>query len=269
MAKGKAKVVYVDSSGDVRHKSAPTWDFIYAVSLTKDPDWNIGDRVVLPDGREYRYARADGACYAGQGCEFTAVGFNDYQAADVAQAIGDRQVTIPDAATHAIVAEDALRGGYVMLQNSAIANNAQMQVRGIVGNDAAAADAPCVLYLDGALTTAVVIGTTGVEAFQNPYAAIHLSASSALAKAGVPASYVSTTLMYFFVQIKGPCFLAPQAEVTTNDIGCVWRHDGSLDGMNHAITNDISGVGEETSQYAGHRILGTADGNGPLFMLSM
>ena len=269
MARGKAKVIYVDSPGDVRHKSAPTWDFIYATSLIKSERFDIGDRVVMPDGREFRYAKSDGACYAGQGCEFTAVGFSDYQNADVAQVIGDRQVSIPDAATHVIIAEDALRGGYVMLQNSAIAANAQMQVRGIVGNDAAAADAPCVLYLDGTLTTAVVIGTTGVEVFENPYAAVHLSASASLAVAGVPASYVSATLMYFWVQIKGPCFLAPAASVTGNDIGCGFRHDGALDGYNHLIANDISGVGEESSQYAGYRILGTADGNGPLFMLSM
>lgn len=268
MTKGNAKSTLLGIQGVVGHRTAPDWGFIYDVSGTKNPNYAIGDHVKLPDGREFVYGKSSGACYAGQGCEFVYVGFSDYQTADVAQAIGDKQVTIPDASTHAIIAEDALRGGYVMLQNSAIANNAQLQFRGIVGNNAAAADAPCVLYLDGPLTTAVVIGTTGVEVYENPYGSLQLSASSTLAKAGVPAAYVSATGKYFWVQVAGPCFVAPALDSNiSNDLGACWRHDGSIDGMNHVITNDISGVGEETSQYAGHRILGDAANIGPLFML--
>jgi len=268
MAKGKAKVNYLGRSGVVMPQTVPSWGFIYATSMVKSEKYNIGDRVVLPDGREYRYAKSIGACYAGQGCEFTYTGYSAVAVADVAQAIGDTQVSISAAATHAVIAKDGLRGGYVVLHNNTIAINAETQVRGIIGNDAVTvADSGCVLYLDGPLTTAVVIGTTGVEVFENPYAALRLSTSNALAKAGVPAVYVSATLMYFWVQVAGPCFLAPSASVNTNDIGCGWRHDGSIDGYNHLIANDVDGVGEETSQYAGHRIIGNATGNGPLFML--
>ena len=176
--------------------------------------------------------------------------------------------SISASATHAIIAKDALRGGYVILHNSAISVNAQTEVRGIIGNDAVpVADAGCVLYLDGPIKVAVVIGTTGIEVFENPYAALQLCQTPNVACAGVPTTYISATLTFFWVQIKGPCFLAVQSSVNTNDVGCGWRGDGSLDGYNHLITNDIDGVAEETSQYAGHRILGNQTGNGPLFML--
>ncbi len=268
MSKGKAIVEMVRGPGLVGHENAGEWDYIYRVSLIKDEKYDIGDRAVLPDGREYRYAKSIGICRAAQGCEFTYTGYSGYTAADVAQAIGDRQVSISASATHAIIAKDALKGGYVVLHNSVLAVNAQTQVRGIIGNDAVAvADSGCVLYLDGALTTAVVIGTTGVEVFENPYAALQLCQTPNVACAGVPASYVSATLMFFWVQIKGPCFVAPQSSVNTNDVGCGFRGDGSLDGYNHLIANDINGVAEETSQYAGYSILGNQAGNGPLFML--
>ena len=48
-----------------------------------------------------------------------------------------------------------------------------------------------------------------------------------------------------------------RVEVTVdgNQIGCYWRHDGSLDTLDNGI-EDTSNV---SSQIAGHRILGTAD----------
>ena len=268
MSKGKAKTNYLHREGLVGHSDSPDWSFIYETSTIKDSKWNIGDRVVLGDGREYRYAKSDGICYAGQACEFTATGYSAICTADTPQAIGDKQVSISAAATHAIIAEDGLRGGFVVIHNSDA--NAETQVRGIIGNDAVTvADSGCVLYLDGPLTTAITVADSDIEVFENPYAAVHLSASGSLAKAGVPAVYVKAALMYFWVQVKGPCFLAATASVNTNDIGCGFRHDGALDGYNHLITNDIDGVGEETSQYAGYRLLGNQTGNGPLFMLTL
>ena len=268
MSKGNAKVLFPHRAGLVGHTDAPDWSFIYTASLTQSPKWNLGDRVVLPDGREFRFAKSIGACLAGQGCEFTYTGYSAIATADTAQAVGDKQVSISAAATHAIIARDGLRGGFVVIHNSDA--NAETQVRGIIGNDAVTvADSGCVLYLDGPLTTAVTTSDSDIEVFENPYAALRTGTSASLAKAGVPAVYVSATLMYFWVQVKGPCFIAPAASVNTNDIGCGFRHDGSLDGYNHLITNDIDGVDTETSQYAGHRLLGNQTGNGPLFMLSM
>lgn len=95
MAKGKARVNYLGRAGLVAAKDAPDWSFIYETSTIKDSHYNIGDRVVLPDGREFYYAKSAGACISGQGCEFTAVGFNSYIAADTAQAVGDKQIEMP------------------------------------------------------------------------------------------------------------------------------------------------------------------------------
>ncbi len=268
MSKGKAIVDIVRGSGFVGHETAPEWSFIYKASLIKEEKWDIGDHVRLPDGREFVYARSIGACRAGDGCEFTYTGLvSGYPIATYA--IGENVVTIANTGsttvlTHAAAyAENVLKGGYYISHDTP-----DVQVRGIIGNAASAINAVLKLYLDGPLFKAVATDTF-TEVFENPYAALRLGENNTYAIAGVPAVYVDVALKYFWVQIKGPCFLAAQASVNTNDIGCGFRKDGSLDGYNHLITNDVDGVTEETSQYAGYRILGNQTGNGPLFMLQL
>lgn len=264
MAKGKAKVNYVDQTGDVTHSSAPTWDFLYATSTVKDPEWNIGDHVHLPDGREFVYAKSGSAVIASEACYFAAAGYTAYTALVVAAAIGDKSVTVP-AATHAALTEDELRGGYINIFTGG-SDNQDQQFRGIIGNDAAAANALFKVYLDASLTSALTAGI-GIETFQNPYANLtHTAGSPSLAKAGVPAVYVSAASKYFWVQKRGPIFCNPQADVIDNEgLGCMWRADGSLDSMATALGVTIPTV--SGTQYAGHIIEGSYSGNGPLFML--
>ena len=262
--KGKARVNYVDQTGDVTHADAPSWDFIYLASLIKDNEWDIGDRVVLPDGREFRYGRASAACASGQGCEFVNSGFQAYTTPVASTVIGDTEIEITGT-THDAITKDELKGGFFISWPASLKDT----TRGIIGNDVAIADANFTIYLDGPLNEVHTAATTGCEVWANPYSELRTGTSANLAKAGIPATYVSTALMYFWVQTRGTCFLAPQASVNTNDIGCGFRHDGSIDGYNHLIANNIDGVAEESSQYAGHRIAGNQTNNGPLFMLSM
>ena len=262
MAKGKAKTTHLGIQGLVGHTSAPDWSFIYETSLTKHPKWNIGDRVVLPDGREFRYGKSAGECVSGLGCRFMAAGFSNYTAADVAQAIDDRQITVPDAATHDAVDKDELRGGYVVLYGA----SENIQFRGIIGNDAADADAQCVVYLDGPLVAAVVVGTTGIEVFQNPYASLLTAGTVNKAVAGCPATQVSAADTYFWVQVKGPCWVSPRGGVNDRDQGCYWTHEGQIKDT-EASLGAITLPDTNTSQYAGHTILGNEDTIGPLFML--
>ena len=269
MAQGKWKSVLLGIQGLVGHRTAPDWGFLYIASLTKDANWNIGDRVVLPDGREFRYAKSSAACISGQGCEFTATGaIYGYPIATVA--IGGKKVTLADSGsttllTHgAAFAKDVFRGGYY-LSHDHPAGNADVQVRGIVGNDASAINAVLTLYLDGPLHKAVATDEF-TEIFENPYAALRTGTSSSLAQAGVPAVEVAAALTYFWVQISGPCFAAPQSTVIDNQTGCYWRNDGSL--QDAATTYDVNtGTGAIGSQYAGHRLIGSYSGYGPLFML--
>ena len=132
MAKGKAKSSLLGIQGLIGHKTAPDWGFLYDTSLTKDPNWTLGDRVVLPDGREFRYAKSSGECASGQSCDFVATGFQSYSTPAVAAAIGDTKVVVT-AGTHVALAKDDLRGGYFVSWPAAKKD----QFRGIIGNDAA------------------------------------------------------------------------------------------------------------------------------------
>ena len=271
MAKGKAKSTLLGIQGIVGHKDVPDWGFIYEASLIKDPKWNIGDRVVLPDGREFRYAKSVAACISGQGCEFTATGaFGKYPITTVA--VGGREVTLADSGsttvlTHAAAyAEDVFRGGYVVFHDIA-AGNADAQFRGIIGNAYSAINAVVKLYLDGPLHKAILTNTF-TEVFENPYAALQTSASAALAVAGVPAVEVSAANMYFWVQKAGPVFVAPATSAVGGHggMGCYWRHSGTVEAIEVAL--GISTVpAADSTQYAGHTLLGSMSGNGPLFML--
>jgi len=265
MAQGKARVNYLDEAGMVRHADGPSWDFLYRVSTERDTKWNVGDRVVLPDGREFRYARSLGtnALYAAHGCEFSYTGLVSYTAFATNHSVGDFEITIP-AATHAALTEDELRGGYVILFDGA--TDLATTTRGIIGNDASAADVAFNLRIDASLTNAIVSGTEAVEVYRNPYYGLDVAADANMPKAGVPASYVSAAAQYFWVQTKGISWVAPQATVTGHGgVGIMWRHDGSLDGVETAIGGTVPAA--DGTQYAGHCVAGTADGNGPLINL--
>lgn len=265
MSKGKAKVNYLATQGLVTHQNAPSWDFIYEVSSIKNDNYNVGDRVVLPDGREFRYARSDGAAalYASHGCEFTYTGYTAITNFAVSAAIGDKEITVP-AATHAALTQDELRGGYVIIFDGA--SDYYTTVRGIIGNDAAVANALFKIYLDAALTYAITASTSKCETYQNPYAALTVGADAAKPKAGVPAAYVSAAVKYFWVQTKGITWVAPQSTVNNNEgVGVMWRHDGSIEAVATAIGGTVPNT--DSTQYAGHLIEGSQAGNGPLLNL--
>lgn len=266
MAKGKTKVNYLNRSGLVAYQDAPNYDFIYSVSTIKDPKWNLGDRVVLPDGREFRYAKStgDNALYTAHGCVFTYTGLVSYTAFATNHSVGDKEITIP-AATHAALTQDELRGGYIVIFDGA--SDYATCVRQIIGNDSCAADVAFDVQLDAAITNAIVSGTEAVEVYRNPFAALDVASSNESPKVGLPASYVSASAQYFWVQTKGICWIAPQSGVggTEGQIGCFWRHDGSLDTADTALATTVPS--SSSSQYAGYTVAGSQAGNGPLFNL--
>jgi len=266
MSKGIAKVTNLGEQGLVAHTNAPNWDFIYEVSTVKNPNYNIGDRVVLPDGREFHYAKSSAACNAGQGCEFTDTGVLAWTTVSASKAIGDNEIAIT-AGTHNALTEDELRGGYVIIYPDAGATENYTTVRGIIGNIAAAADAAFTIYLDGGLTYALTASTSVVEIFANPYAALRTGTEDTYPKAGVPATYVSAASKYFWVQTKGFGRVSPQVGVgdAQGQKGAFWRHDGSLDKADTALATTVPDG--SSSQYAGYCVAGSQSGNGPLFML--
>jgi hypothetical protein len=242
-----------------------SWDFIYQTSTVKHPNFNIGDHVRLPDGREFVYSKSAGACISGQGAEFTYAGYTAYTAFGVAAAVGDTEVTVP-AATHAALTKDELRGGYIVIYDGSTNN---VQFRGIVGNQAVAANLAFKVYLDGSLTEAVVASTSACETFQNPYAALQTGTMNYNPKAGIPAVKVTAANVYFWVQKTGPAWVAPQGgKLGTTEggySGGLWSDVGNVSDYNTSLGVTVA-VGRG-SQHAGFAILGDADNIGPLFML--
>lgn len=265
MSKGKASVTYLGRAGMVTPQTVPSWDFLYEVSTIIHPKYYIGDRVVLPDGREFHYGKSTGSnvLYAAHTCQFTATGYTGWTTFVAAAVAGDREITAP-AAAHAALAENELRGGYVIIFDGA--SDIYTTVRGIIGNDVAANGALFKIYLDAKLTYKIAAGTSACETYQNPYAALKSTEDNSTAVAGVPAAHVSATAQYFWVQTKGPTWVSPQASCNGHGgIGLMWRASGGIDGIETAL--NVSVVDANITQYAGHLLEGSESGNGPLIMM--
>lgn len=263
MAEGKIKANYIDQTGDVTLGSMPSWDFLYQTSTVKDPEYNVGDRIVRPNGSEYVYSKSAGVLYAAHGCAFTYTGLVSYTAFATNHAVGVNEITVP-AATHAALTKDELRGGYVIIFDGA--SDYATCTRQIIGNDASAENVAFNIRLDASLTNAIVSGTEAIEVYRNPFMALGVAADAAMPKAGVPTTYVSASSKYFWCQTKGICWVAPQSTVNNNEgVGVMWRHDGSLE----AVATAIGGIVPDAdgTQYAGHLIAGSQSGNGPLLKL--
>ena len=269
MSEGKARVNYVDADGDVRHRSTPSWDFLYRVSLVKDPEWDLGDRVVLPDGREFRYARSGSACANAYGVHFTDAGHQAYTALGISTVVGDSEMTVP-AGTHAAVTEDELRGGYALIFQGGADN--YTTVRQIIGNDASAADLAYKIRLDASLTYAYVAATAAIEIYANPWASVR-SGGTFQAFAGLPAAYVSATLMYFWVQTKGICWpvagpaLGVDEGTGNGQFSGFWAANGTVVRADVALAG-VTVPSANSAQYAGYVVAGDQEGNGPLFNLT-
>jgi len=269
MAKGVYYTKRLDETlkKGVYETHVPNIAFLYQTpSTTKNPEYNVGDKVVLPDGREFRYAKSLGnnALFAAHGVQFTYTGYLGYKAFATNHAQGSTEITIP-AATHAALTEDELRGGYVIIFDGATDLNTC--VRGIVGNDASDADVAFDIQLDAPIHNPIVAGTEACEVYQNPWAGMEVASNSALPIAGVPTTTVSAAANYFWVQTKGICWVAPQSGVGDNGgMLTMWRHDGSIESAETALTATVPAA--DRTQIAGYCIQGSQAGNGPLLMLA-
>lgn len=262
MTQGKARSTLLAHSTGLTEGSAggPSWDFIYERSLIKHPAHEIGDRVALPDGRVFRYAKSGGALNVDFACRFAALVAQGYEALKDSQVVGDTELTFTGA-SHSAFAEDELRGGYVVVYHDGAAGDTQF--RGIVGNPASGANANHVVYLDGSLDHVVIAGTTAAEVWHNPYS--NLASTGISAFAGKPAVQIAATLTYFWVQTWGPCWIArntSDAAISVTNLQAYFRHDGSIEANIAQGSRDSL----NTSQIAGIPLLRT---NGPLLMLQI
>lgn len=259
MPKGKAIIERLGHQGLVQHENAAMWNFIYSTSTVKNPTYDIGDRVELSDGREYRYCLSTTALITVLGCHFVSPGIIAYIAAIVPAAVGDSKVVV-SAQTHDALAIDELKGGYIVIFKGGV-----QQFRGIIGNAVSAENAAVTVYLDGNLD-ATVTTSSAYEVYGNPYRYVEQSGDLTHGRIGPPAVAVAAAGQYVWVQTKGPIFINPQDTVIENEgIGVNFRHDGTIEAVATALGATVPETA--TTQYAGFRISGSAAGNGPLIML--
>jgi hypothetical protein len=274
MARGPYYTKHLDETlrQGVYGTQIPQLNFLYEVSSTRNPEYNVGDRVVTPDGRVFRYCYSGGACYTGRGAAFynaiPATGI-DY-AANIASAaaIGDTSVEITNGSTVAQT-KDGLRGGWILFKTASGSDDSALQQRYIVGNDAMGLAETGTVYLDAPLTGAL---TTSSYSFcmPCPYWDIRLpSGAGTVSIAGVPAAYVSAASKYFWLQTWGLCWIAPQAS-GPGTISCerqlYFRHDGSVDGYS------VAGAGTFASEYCTDQVAGfivdnNTEANGATLMM--
>ncbi|MBE3045980.1 hypothetical protein IMZ48_26265 [Candidatus Bathyarchaeota archaeon] len=267
MSQAINRINYFSSNGEVVRTGADAggYDFIYETSTVRNPAYYPGDAVVLPDKREFTYAKSAAAIATNLGCNFTSAGYTAATVAAISYAIGAREITIP-AQTHAALTADELRGGYVIIGMQG--GTTSVHVRQIVGNDASVLDVAFKVRLDAPLSVAITAATTYIETFQNPYAAIGQSTTSTLPRAGRAATDVSAASKYFWVQTKGVTWASPQTGVGADNGGITacWREDGSLEKTETAFA--VTVAASDTCQIAGFCIEGSTAGNGPLFYLT-
>lgn len=261
---GPAKFEQIGQGSEVLVQGVPNWAFLYTASTTKHPKYNIGDRVVTPDGRVFRYALAAGTIHTEfMVCDPDASITNAVAPTQVnptspvilgiplsAGKSGDYCVTITvnisdGRAGDGVIAQDELKGGFVVIGNGA---NQHPMTRGILGNEAkAAGTGPVNIYLDSALTRDVVVGTDNCEAYLNVYGDVKSMnvVNSAYVTAIGAAAAEATTGQYFWVQTWGNVWL------TSNSIT-----GEAADGRDLYVNTDGSLRGQTSTTYAGYQRIG-------------
>ena len=145
---------------------------------------------------------------------------------------GDTTVILTTSATSGaagtgLTAVDEYKGGTLVLFKAGVD---KPQIRGIMGNTARAATGAVdvTFTLDSPLTLDLAVTDVG-EAMASPWAYLVQDVEISHPVVGV-ATVVGTSGQYIWVQTWGPCFVSPQSGVgVTGQVGCWWRHDGSLD----------------------------------------
>lgn len=268
--KGLAKAEYIQTKGAVV-SGAPNWDYLYQVSTVKDALHNIGDRVVTPDGRVFRYAKAGGTVQPEVGAAVSLktidVAVAPAQVAG-AGAAGSTTLTLTvnagaGVAGDGVFALDELRGGYVVIGNG---NAQHPQMRCITGNVAKIAGAGTItVSLDASLTAAVSVGVTTIETMLNPYGFMVAGSGGYQTFLGIPAR-TATVGQYFWLQTWGPCWITSNS-ATCNGVGdrtIVFVANGSV------VSSDDVTV-ESGLQIAGVAMDASSAGasNAPMVMLQI
>ncbi len=264
-----ARVNYLGGAGLVQSVSQGAWDFIYETSLVRNSKWNVGDRIVLPDGRVYRYAKAGNIianirqgvkCYnlKSDGVSYTAA---------TASAIGDKEITV-DAGNEGDWTKDELAGAYIIIHTH---GDLKHQFLGVIGNTASDANGNITIFLDGPLTHTIT-PSHGVEVHLNPYSDVRQQNSTTgkpgdhySSVLGMPVVHTVAANQYLWLQTWGPCWANPHGTMgyasTAGERQVVFDWEGSI-----SFEGDAVGTGA-SMQDAGFQIERQTSGTGSGFFM--
>ncbi len=218
--------------------------------------YTVGTRAMSWDGSVLRYAKFGATNTSYQMAVWsnaTGAGIS-FESINGASAKGEKVVRIAEAS----VTENQYAGGYIILFHA----TGDGKVYTVIGNTATAGGI-VTLFIDQPLGVAVTT-SDNYELFASPFTDVRQGNSgSTRGFLGIPQA-LTTSGNYGWVKTWGPTFIAPQSTVGNTGLGTgYFRHDGSID-----VRGNIS-AGTVTDQVAGFRMVGSASGDGPLFMLQV
>jgi hypothetical protein len=132
--------------------------------------YKLGQRAMLPDGRVFRYALANGAIGAGQLCQMkaTLVDF-DMDLVCEATVAGANSISVVTGSTHPAIGTDEFEDGYIHINDGA----GEGHIYRIRSHTSVAADSSTVmafsLELDDRVDEALVNATSLAGLVENPY----------------------------------------------------------------------------------------------------
>ncbi len=136
-----------------------------------------------------------------------------------------------------VIAKNELAGGEcVVFDASSKAFN-----RGIIANTAVATGEMTVTLADP-IPVALITDTDHAECMASPYRYITASINDMHVVVGMP-QLVYTSGQFGWFQVRGPCWIAPQSAVGSgsNNILCIFRHDGSIDELDYSANTNNKG----------------------------
>ncbi len=227
---------------------------IYATETTQR--YTLGTRALDWDGSVYRYGLASAAISNTEQAVHTAstgAGVS-YETIAVAASAGDRTLTVDQAS----ITKDQYAGGYVVIFNSGASGN----IRGVVSNTVSSSAGLVTLTLDYPIAAALTT-SDAYELYASPYSSLsQANTSGTLSFLGMP-TVTAASGAYFWTKTWGPIFINPQSGIGAAYVRTAYfRHDGSIDVRDNIGTN-------VTDQIAGHILVGSASGDGPLLMLTV
>ncbi len=275
---GYTKHLDLTQTRGVYENPIQNWNFLYQHSTTKNPEYNVGDRVCLPDGRAFRYCKCGTtltktkqgvanvawlvAEKSARTCVPTSIILAGAQSAAFTVTAGEI-----GGGRNGIIAEDELRGGYISFYGS----STDRQQRGIMGNTALAVGGTSITIYWDAGTELEMAAATATEILPNPYMSTGTPGGSTGYETvvGMP-NVLATVGQYFWVQTWGIFRITPVGAAfgsLARERQFVFTSNGGIESMytgvvTHSWSQQIAGYYVERSD-------GSAESAAPFINLTI